>query len=236
MAKFSHIKLNSIMKSYLIFSLLVSVIIIFYLWHYLDNFELDYNSSSKRNMAKRVVEVSHMDNNLENEVHGAMQLDMFSNCGNGCDANGYPIQPDIIFPPWEPATLARLQRTMANDDPLHHYLDGVNLYSKIVKDKIVVKLDAPLNFRNIISLVMDFAEARLVRTMSFNLEINDGKTTRTIEHIDHNCTAPELVVKNAQLLFIMLPVLSSTKRPYTLKWSVVLNGRPFELMTRTVAL
>jgi hypothetical protein len=224
------------MKSSLIFSLLVSVVIIFYLWLYLDNFELDYNSSGKRNMAKKIAEVSYLDNNLSNQVQSAMQIERFSNCSNGCDTNGYPVQPDVIFPPWEPATLARLQRTMANDDPLHHYLDGVNLYSKLVNDKIVVKLDDPLNFRNVISLVMDFAEARLVRTMSFNLEINDGKTTKTIENIDHNCTAPELVVKNGQLLFIILPVPSNTKRSYTLKWFVFLNGTSFELMTRTVAL
>lgn len=224
------------MKSYLIFSLLVSIAIIFYLWLYLDNFDIDYNSSGKRNMAKRVSNVACLDNNMTNEVQTAMQLDKFANSGNGCDSNGYPNQPDIIFPPWEPATLARLQRTMANDDPLHHYLDGINLYSKIVKDKIVVKLDAPLNFRNVISLVMDFAEAKLVRSMSFNLEISDGKTTRTVKQIDHNCRYPELVVKNSQLLFIILPVPSSTKRPYTLKWSVVLNGMPFELMTRTVSL
>ena len=183
-------------------------------------------------MVKRISQVSNLDADLDNEVVQNMQLENFTHCP--VDANGYPITPEILFPPWSLVELARLQRTIRNDDPLHNYLDGIQLYSKIVKDKIVVKLEAPMDFRNIISLIMNFAEARLVKSISFSLEINDGKSTRVLSTIDHNCTAEELVVKNSQLLYIILPVQSSSKQGYTLKWSVVLNGTSFELMTRYI--
>jgi hypothetical protein len=187
-------------------------------------------------MAKRISQVSNMDADLANEVASNMLVENFANYNeSNLDANGYPITPDIIFPSWSPATIAQLQRTIANDDPLHHYLDGVQLYTKIVKDKILVKLEAPLNFRNVISLIMDFAESKLVRDIRFDLEIDNGKSATVISNIDHNCAAEELVVKNSQLLYIILPVSTNSKRGYTLKWSVVLNGIPFELMRRFIA-
>ena len=220
------------MKTCLIFSLLASIVIILYLCVFLDGFTCNNcNSSGKRTIAKRISQVSNLDDNLTNEVSANMGLESFANC----DANGYPETQDILFPDWDAATIARLQRTMANDDPLHHYLDSVQLYSKIVRDKIVVKLAAPLNFRNLTSLIMDFTQAKLVRTMQFNLEISDGKSPlQTIKHLDHNCTAPELVIKNSQLLFILLPAPTNLRKNYKLTWTVMLNKTRFELMTRTV--
>ena len=207
------------MKSCLLFSLLVSVVIVFYLWVYTDGFNGGgCNSNGKRNTAQRISQISTLDNaNLLNEVSRNMQIEKFTNNTS-----------------WSPVELARLHRTITNDDPLHHYLDGIQLYSKIVKDKIVIKLESPFDFRNVISLVMDFAKAHLVKSISFSLDINDGKTTRVIPSIDHNCTAEELVVKNGQLLYIILPVPTNLKQGYKLNWSIVLNGTPFELMMRNV--
>ena len=220
------------MKTCLIFSLLASIVIIIYLCVFLDGFTCNNcDSSGKRTTAKRISQVSNLDDDLINDVATNMELESFANC----DSNGYPVTQDILFPDWDAATIARLQRTMANDDPLHHYLDSVQLYSKIVRDKIVVKLAALLNFRNLNSLIMDFTQAKLVRTMQFNLEISDGNSApRIIERIDHNCTAPELVVKNGQLLFILLPAPTNLRKNYKLTWTVMLNGSRFELMTRTV--
>ena len=220
------------MKTCLIFSLLTSIVIILYLYVFLDGFTCNnYDSNGKRNIVKRIGQVSNLDDDLTNEVVANMELETFANC----DSKGYPLDQDILFPDWDAATIARLQRTMVNDDPLHHYLDSVELYSKIVRDKIIVKLTSPLNFRNLVSLIMDFTQAKLVRTMQFNLEISNGKSApQIIEKIDHNCNAPELIVKNGQLLFILLPAPTNLRKNYKLTWTVIMNGTRFELMTRTI--
>jgi hypothetical protein len=134
--------------------------------------------------------------------------------------------------------MIKMQKKISNDDPLNNYLDGISLYSKIVKDKILIKLDGALNFRNLTNLLMDIAQSKVVRSLNYNLFIsnNKGNLIKKIEQIQKNCSSEEIIVKNKELIYIILPVLLNSKDNYILKWTVVINGYEYDLMTRYVSI
>jgi hypothetical protein len=196
-------------------------------------------------MLKNLSQVSHIDDNMKHEISnnlivnqsqkslmlGTEKFTRISN-DNDNDNDNNQIEYRDILP------MIKMQKKISNDDPLNNYLDGISLYSKIVKDKILIKLDGALNFRNLTNLLMDIAQSKVVRSLNYNLFIsnNKGNLIKKIEQIQKNCSSEEIIVKNKELIYIILPVLLNSKDNYILKWTVVINGYEYDLMTRYVSI